>query len=123
MSQERRAWFARRAPLELVAWIAQAVVLRAPTEAFWAEMFLMERAVKQQERQKQRAWMGLWAVEQAALQLVSPGDELAPVGSLPEHLSWESPEAASLFALAAPLAPAQPIHQKIYDEKVLAGSD
>lgn len=83
----------------------------------------MERAMKQQEMQKQRAWMGLASVEQAALQIVSLGGELALVGSLPEHLPWEPLKAAFLFALAAPLAPVQPILQKIYAEKVLAGSD
>ncbi len=123
MSQERQAGFARLAALEPFARFAQAVMLRVPTEVLLAEVFLIEQVVKQQAVEKQRVWMELGAVEQAALQRVSPGEELAPVGSLPEHLPWELPEAAFLFALAAPLAPAQPIHQKIYAEKVLAGSD
>jgi hypothetical protein len=85
-----RAWFARLAAPEPLAWVAQAVLPGVPTE-----VFSIEQAVKQPEIQKRRDWTGPGAVEQVG----------------------------SLFALAVPLAPAQPIHQKIYAEKVLAGSD
>jgi hypothetical protein len=105
-----------------LAWIAPTIApAQAPAFvklAAWVSVFALVLAPGREEQQV--AWIARVAWERAALQPVSPWERLALVGWLSEQRSCQLPEAAPLFALAAPLAPAPPIRHQIYAEKPLA---